>query len=142
MGHPVCLVRLKKRSQFLALARKGHKAVRPTMVVQSLSLTRDEETKARSLARQTHNPAHNSTHPCAQPFAYVGFTASKKVGNAVARNRAKRRLTAAARQHLPHLANPGQALVLIARGAAINAPFAQIENDLKTAMGRLKGGVA
>ena len=45
----------------------------------------------------------------------VGFTASKKVGNAVARNRAKRRLRALARDHLVPNATPGWDYVLIAR---------------------------
>ena len=45
----------------------------------------------------------------------IGFTASKKIGNAVLRNRAKRRLRALAREVLPRLARPGWDYVLVAR---------------------------
>ena len=45
----------------------------------------------------------------------VGLTASKKIGNAVCRNRARRRMRALARQHLATLARPGFDYVLIAR---------------------------
>ena len=45
----------------------------------------------------------------------VGLTASKKIGNAVCRNRARRRMRALARQHLATIARPGIDYVLIAR---------------------------
>ena len=45
----------------------------------------------------------------------IGFTASKKIGNAVARNRAKRRLRALAREVLPAMAQPGWDYVLVAK---------------------------
>ena len=54
----------------------------------------------------------------------VGYTCSKKVGNAVARNRAKRRLRAAARAVIPGLGRPGWDYVLIGRPEATAArPF-------------------
>ena len=118
------LVRLKTRRQFLLLAKRGQKAVRKTLVLQSLPLNEADQVKAKGLARE----------PGIYDAAFVGFTASKKVGNAVARNRAKRRLTAAARLLLPTHAKPGQALVLIARGAAVDAPYAQIERDVVAAL--------
>ncbi len=45
----------------------------------------------------------------------VGLTASKKIGNAVCRNRARRRMRALAQQHLATMARPGVDYVLIAR---------------------------
>jgi len=68
----------------------------------------------------------------------VGFTASKKVGNAVARNRAKRRLREAARAVLPSLARPGWDYVLIARaGATGTRPFDLLKDDLGAAVERV-----
>ncbi|WP_299627960.1 ribonuclease P protein component [uncultured Tateyamaria sp.] len=66
----------------------------------------------------------------------VGFTCSKKVGNAVARNRAKRRLREIARLELPRCGIPGTDYVLIGR-ADITAtrPFDQLRNELRTALG-------
>jgi ribonuclease P protein component len=65
----------------------------------------------------------------------VGFTASKKVGNAVARNRAKRRLRALAREVLAPLACPGWDYVLVARpGATTTRPYAALREDLAAAL--------
>lgn len=65
----------------------------------------------------------------------VGFTASRKIGNAVARNRARRRLKAAARDLLPLYGLPGSDYVLVARVATLTCPFAGLVADLKCALG-------
>jgi ribonuclease P protein component len=64
----------------------------------------------------------------------VGFTASKKIGNAVARNRAKRRLRAAASQLLPLLGRAGHDYVLVARGTTVARPFPALLSDISTAL--------
>jgi len=64
----------------------------------------------------------------------VGFTASKKVGNAVIRNRAKRRLRAAASQLLPLLGRDGHDYVLVARGTTVARPFPALLSDITTAL--------
>jgi ribonuclease P protein component len=65
----------------------------------------------------------------------IGFTASKKIGNAVLRNRAKRRLRALARELLPGLAQPGWDYVLVARPeATVTRAFADLTADLQTAL--------
>jgi ribonuclease P protein component len=73
--------------------------------------------------------------PEAQPSRLrVGFTASKKIGNAVARNRAKRRLRAAASQLLPLLGRGGHDYVLVARGTTVARPFPALLSDITTAL--------
>ena len=68
----------------------------------------------------------------------VGFTCSKKVGNAVARNRAKRRLREAARHVLPELGRDGGDYVLIGRNTATAArPWPDLLDDLRQALARL-----
>jgi ribonuclease P protein component len=65
----------------------------------------------------------------------VGFTASKKIGNAVLRNRAKRRLRALARGVLAGLARPGWDYVLVARPeATVSRPYADLCRDLEAAV--------
>lgn len=74
----------------------------------------------------------------AEPTIGVGFTASRKVGNAVARNRARRRLREAARRVLPEVGEPGCNYVLIARQAVVTCPFAELERQLAEAVRRLR----
>lgn len=70
----------------------------------------------------------------------VGFTCSKKVGNAVERNRAKRRLRAAAASVLPGLAKPGWDYVLIGfRERTARRVFADLEDDLRDAVAKVHG---
>jgi ribonuclease P protein component len=75
--------------------------------------------------------------------ARMGFTCSKKVGNAVARNRAKRRLRALAREVLPKLGRPGWDYVLIGRpNATTIADFTTMRDDLTRALRKLHGADA
>ena len=70
----------------------------------------------------------------------IGFTASKKIGNAVARNRAKRRLRAIARAILPQGGQPGWDYVLVGRpGATVERLFADLRADLAAALARVHG---
>ena len=70
----------------------------------------------------------------------IGFTASKKVGNAVARNRAKRRLREVAREILLPQARPGWDYVIVARpDATIARDFGGLQSDLAHALRKLHG---
>ena len=65
----------------------------------------------------------------------VGFTCSKKIGNAVVRNRAKRRLRALAREVLPNLGRVGFDYVLIGRyGSTVSSEFKTLKNDFILAL--------
>ena len=70
----------------------------------------------------------------------VGFTCSKKVGNAVARNRAKRRLREIARLTLPGLGRGGWDYVLVGRaGVTAGRDFAEMRAELAQALAKVHG---
>ena len=107
--------RLKVRPQFLAAAKSPYLS-RGAVVIQD----RDR--------------ADGSDH------IGLGFTASRKVGGAVVRNRAKRRLREAARRLLPLHGRPGHDYVLVARMGATTRPWDRLLDDVKTALIRLAAG--
>jgi len=72
----------------------------------------------------------------------VGFTASRKVGNAVRRNRAKRRLRAAAAAMIPAHGRPGTDYVLIARAGTADRPYGALLADLAAALRRVERAAA
>lgn len=114
---PVLPTTIAKRRDFLAASR-ARKWATASMVVQGR-------------ARREGEP-HDAT------LVRVGYTCSKKVGNAVARNRAKRRLRAAVAETLPHLGQPGWDYVLIGRNSVTaERPFPELVRDLETAIAKL-----
>ena len=74
----------------------------------------------------------------ADPLMRVGITVSKKVGNAVIRNRMKRRFRALAREILPEAGLPGADHVLIGRAGGIERPFEDLRTELVKALGKVK----
>ncbi|MDG2191737.1 MAG: ribonuclease P protein component [Paracoccaceae bacterium] len=75
------------------------------------------------------------------PQPRYGITCSKKVGNAVARNRSKRRLRALANSVLPLLGRDGWDYVLIGRAqATVNQPFDMLLENLRFALKKLHQG--
>ena len=68
------------------------------------------------------------------PLVRLGFTATKKLGNAVVRNRVKRRLRAAAQAVMPLHARPGHDYVLVGREATPLRAFSALLQDLTQAL--------
>jgi ribonuclease P protein component len=108
---------LKIRADFLRVAADRHKAVTPGLILQAAPQPPDLE---------------------GGPMLRIGFTASRKVGNAVIRNRAKRRLRAAAAQILLEQGCPGTDYVLIARAGTAGRPYAALTADLAAALRRVE----
>lgn len=112
--------RLKKRPQFLYVA-KGAKAAMPGLILQA---------RLRSAAEDA--AAEDSRAPCR-----IGFTVTKKIGNAAVRNRAKRRLRAAADALVPLHGRPGYDYVLVGRMTTTARKFDALCDDLQKALLRI-----
>ena len=69
-----------------------------------------------------------------RPLVRAGFTATRKIGGAVVRNRAKRRLREAARLLLPLHGRPACDYVFIARGGTVTRPWTRLLDDMKSAL--------
>jgi len=109
------LGRLTRRAEFLRAAAKGRKVPMPGVVLQVL-------------ARDDQGPVR------------LGFTVTKKIGNAVIRNRTRRRLKETARLVLTGEPVSGVVLVLIGREATRGRDFSELQADLRRALAR--AGVA
>ena len=72
------------------------------------------------------------------PTKRIGYTVTKKIGNAVVRNRMKRRLRALARELLPTGGMPGADHVLVGRGGGIERDFSALRTELAKALAKTK----
>ena len=117
---PARIGRLKQRSEFLKVAAARRKWVAPGLILQ---------------ARQ-NDPASAPSQNTSE--LRVGFTVSKKVGNAVHRNRARRRLRAVAAEVMGSHAAHDVDYVLIGRRDTLVRPFTELRDDLETALRRMK----
>ncbi len=107
----ICSGRLKKRPEFLYVAKEGQKWVSDTVIVQSVQ-THGDEVK-------------------------FGYTATKKVGNAVIRNRSKRRLRAAVDELLKSENIKPANIVLIARDKTATCKWNDLIKNLRWCLKRL-----
>ena len=108
---------LSKRADFLKAARARRQGT-PSFLLQARRRAADEDASG----------------------VRVGFTCSKKVGNSVARNRAKRRLREIARLTLPQLGHDGWDYVLIGKAKdTAQRPFELLRGDLVAALAKVHG---
>lgn len=110
--------RLQHRADFLRIAGQGRKWVTPGLILQAASRV------------------PSATGPGEEALR-VGFTVSRRVGNAVERNRARRRLRAVVREILDRHGKRGHDYVVIGRRAALKRPYRSLIQDLETALVRL-----
>ena len=132
--------RLRTRPDFLKVAAEGAKWVTPGLILQARRRpppaavgTGVAGTGVRGTGKAT------AREPIEEDEVRVGFTVSRKVGNATRRNRARRRLRAAATEVLPELGRPGCDYVLIGRARTLDRPYAELVEDLRQALGRVGG---
>lgn len=102
-------IRMKKRRMFLKATHNGKKFISQTMILQVVAQTEVEG-------------------------ARLGFTVTKKMGNAVVRNRIRRRIREVARLVFPQYSCAGYDYVIIARKAAFDEDFSVLKKDLKYLM--------
>jgi ribonuclease P protein component len=117
------ILQIKKSSDFQEISKKGQKFYSKTVLLLSLPTSQ--------IYFQNLSKNKNAIN-----FCRVGYTVSKSVGNAVLRNRSKRRLREAFRK-LSEIAQNHCDYVLIARREIVEADFEKILNDLKFCLKRI-----
>ena len=109
------LTRIVKRSEYLRVKQRGTSVAEPGLVIQAA-------------------PVANSSSYL-QPR--VGFTVSKRVGNAVKRNRARRRLKSIASDVLPNEGFQAWDYVFIGRLVTLNRPYDLLLEDARSALRKI-----
>lgn len=118
---------LKKRADFLR-ARNGRYFATSGLVLQI----------GKKSAKSPDSDDQSAPEPQNTP-ARFGFTATKKLGNAVIRNRIKRRLREVVREIAPQMAREGYEYVLIGRKSTLKRPFSSLLQDLTLAFAKVHG---
>ncbi len=106
---------IKNRRDFLAANATGKRFITQSFILQANQRTAD--------------------HPVTE-IARIGYTVTKKMGNAVARNRIKRRLRSALRTAAPETQG-GFDYIIISRNKALDCPFADLTRDIRFAFSRI-----
>jgi ribonuclease P protein component len=120
--------RLKTRPQFLKVAAARRKWVTPGLVLQAARRQHGADRAAPESLPEADEPGE----------VRVGFTVTRKVGNAVTRNRAKRRLRAAAAEVFPRCGRAGTDYVVVGRLGTLTRPFDALLSDLEQAIEKLE----
>lgn len=105
---------LKKRKDFVRVAKQGYKMVASTVILQAAQNLCAEDNSCR-----------------------VGYTSTKKIGKAHLRNRTRRRLRAAVREVFPERALPNTDYVLIGRYNTASCPFEKLSGDISWALKKI-----
>ncbi len=109
----------------------------PRYEIERLRLRRDFLAAAKALSCAMPGVVLQARDRADEAAPRIGFTATRKLGNAVIRNRIRRRLREAARLVMPGRAHTGHDYVLIGRMATASRSFADLKNDLANALQRI-----
>ena len=109
------LTRIVKRSEYLRVKQRGSSVAKPGLVMQ----------------------AAPSANDGSYVYPRVGFTVSKRVGNAVKRNRARRRLRSIASDILPKEGFPAWDYVFIGRLVTLDRPYDSLLEDARAALRKI-----
>ena len=107
---------LKKRADFVILSKEGLSSPQKGLVLQAKCYNKDSKNK----------------------FIRFGITATKKIGNAVIRNKCKRKLRVLAKDILSKYAKKNSDYVLIARNTTYNRNISLLKTDLLNALKETK----
>jgi ribonuclease P protein component len=110
-------ITVKKRRDFLAATSTGKKFITKSIILQMVARTEG--------------------HPDGLSISRIGFTVTKKMGNAVIRNSIKRRLREAARPALAKHGVAGHDYVVISRNLALTCEFSDLVRDMEFAFTRI-----
>lgn len=108
---------IKKRSDFLLAAASGKKFITNSVILQMLKRA--------------------DNHPASSETVRIGFTVTKKMGNAVIRNKIKRRLREASRLTAVEYGQPGHDYVIISRHKTLTCNFSELQRDMEFAFKRI-----
>ncbi len=111
------ILTLKKRIDFQKIAKEGQKWVCPFFVL--------------------HIKQNDFISPLSSNTVYYGVTASKKIGNAVKRNRGKRRMRALVAEILAHHAKTEFAYVIVAREKLLDASYDDLQKNMQWCLKKL-----
>ena len=109
------LTRILKRSEYLRVKQRGSSVAKPGLVMQ----------------------AAPSANDGSYVYPRIGFTVSKRVGNAVKRNRARRRLRSIASDILPKEGFPAWDYVFIGRLVTLDRPYDSLLEDARAALRKI-----
>jgi ribonuclease P protein component len=116
-GKAYCFETIKNRRDFLSANAHAKKFITGTFILQMNPRAQD--------------------HPIDAQLSRFGFTVTKKMGNAVVRNRIKRRLREAIRETAGRHVRPGYDYIMISRHKALDCPYADLVRDMEFAFSRI-----